>query len=69
MLAKHQQNVLYETRKKQKARKQKKKKKEKEKTIRQKTASNVNKNFLIQNVSKNLLINTIIVINLIMFVD
>ena len=47
----------------------KKKKKEKEKTIRQKTASNVNKNFLIQNVSKKLLINTIIVINLIMFVD
>ena len=59
MLAKHKQNFLYETRKKQKKTNQKKKKKK----------SNVNKNFLIQNVSKNLLINTIIVINLIMFVD
>lgn len=58
MLAKHKQNFLYETRKKQKNTYAKKKKK-----------SNVNKNFLIQNVSKNLLINTIIVINLIMFVD
>lgn len=59
MLAKHKQNFLYETRKKQKNTYAKKKKKK----------SNVNKNFLIQNVSKNLLINTIIVINLIMFVD
>ena len=60
MLAKHKQNFLYETRKKQKNTYAKKKNKKK---------SNVNKNFLIQNISKNLLINTIIVINLIMFVD
>ena len=68
MLAKHKQNFLYETRKKQKNTYAKKKKKKKKKNTA-KITSNVNKNFLIQNVSKNLLINTIIVINLIMFVD
>ena len=66
MLAKHKQNFLYETRKKQKNTYAKQKKKKKNPA---KITSNVNKNFLIQNVSKNLLINTIIVINLIMFVD